>query len=1288
VAKPPREPRQPRASKSPKTPKSPRAPKAASNPQRRPGQRPTPTDAAPPTEPAAPQVSAAERESASALVDAFAAEQPFPLDPFQREAAQHLAEGRSVLVAAPTGTGKALEASTPVLTPCGWKAIKDLCVGDEVIGSLGLPVRVLGVYPQGRRPAYRVTFTDGVSVVCDREHLWAVNTRSRRHDDLPWRLLTLGDILDEGLDDGDGKRHFIPLVMPVMFRQPASVESEQVSLSAARQQTGLTQRALAARLGVSQTVVAHREIGRIQPSAEYRQAVAVALAEAGPQPRLHPYLLGLLLGDGGFSTAVVRFTSADDEIIQAVRALLPSGATLQKVPQNRYDWYIGSSRRQTRNPVVSELLRLGLMGHRAADKFVPHAYKFAPLDERLALLQGLLDTDGSVGYRGDIEYTTVSPLLAEDVAFLVRSLGGRTRIRQKATGYRPAYRLSITLPEGFIPFALGRKAQRCEAHMRRVPPSRAIAAVAPAGDADMVCIAVDARDGLFVVDGFVVTHNTIVAECGIWLARRQGLRAIYTAPLKALSNQKFRDLRAYYGAELVGLMTGDIVENPTAPIVVMTTEIYRNMLLEGSRAARGTSPPAPPLKREGSGDGDAAYAVSARDFARQAALDEELSNVGCVIFDELHYLSDPERGPVWEEAIIHSPAHVTFVGLSATVSNADQLCQWISEVHGPTSLVFHVERAVPLEHWFYLDGALHLVQNAEGQRVERFPNIGGEAKAARDRNRPRAWVSGGNGENAHGPGAASGTQPGQPTEPAPVRREAPEPGEILTALRRVELLPCLYFLPGRRAVEVAAESAASHLLTSPEQRARLHAEVQAWVRALPAEDQRLDQVRRLANLLPRGLAFHHAGLLPGLKVMVETLFARGDLRAVFATDTLALGINMPARSVVLGSLSKFDGVSMRLLTPNEYQQLTGRAGRRGMDAKGAAVIPYSPWDAFEPAFALLTGELQPVISAFTLRYNTVLNLWNAGDQRRLRAAVAASLREFQRHGSVRHPPAERRTRGSHAQVGTREPGTWLSRHAQRGLEATIALLRRMGYIAPDDALTVRGRMLRALFHPAGMPLVELCVTGALDGLGPAELAEVVSWFTFDDDRSLRNQHLPSHRLQEVRRAVYHVLKTVRNAEYAQGLALSPGVSDDFHGVALNWWRGISLGGLLRQVDLAEGDLLVSLNQTIDLLQQVQGTVGQVVDSRDLWADSPGTKPNPRREALRERLAALRPALDAAWHGLLRGSVAQSRAIPALASPDLTAVPLPMAEDEDPAEARQDRVESDQRPARKAKRERN
>ncbi len=812
------------------------------------------------------------------------------------------------------------------------------------------------------------------------------------------------------------------------------------------------------------------------------------------------------------------------------------------------------------------------------------------------------------------------------------------------------------------------------------------------------------------------TGKTVVAEFAISQARAAGMRAIYTAPLKALSNQKFRDLRERYGEAEVGLLTGDIVENPRAPIVIMTTEIYRNMLLEGARAAQLT----PPQEADellssiltAAGDGRTAPAPPAADdiaeLARQAQLDEELSTVACVIFDELHYLSDPGRGPVWEEAIIHSPAHVVFVGLSATVSNADELRRWIERVHGPMSLVWHDERAVPLEHYFFLDGKLHLVQDAEGRRVERFPGIGGEAKLARMRNRQRRFTFGGDDdepparvtyatgikaereraereraerEHATGQSRPAPAQPEQPEQPEqPKERLAPEPGEIITALRHAGLLPCLYFLPGRRAVETAAESAKGHLLVSPEQRARLHEEVQHWVRAMPQEDQRLEQVQRLTALLPRGLAFHHAGLLPALKVMVETLFQRGELRAVFATDTLALGINMPARSVVLGSMSKFDGIQMRLLTPNEYQQLTGRAGRRGLDAKGAAVIPYSPWDVFEAAFEALTGPLLPVTSAFSVRYNTILNLWRPGDVNHLRIALAASLREFQHRGGRQEHAADEEHERQRGRKPRRRESYLLSRAAAAELNGTIYVLRQLGHIGQDDELTIKGRLLRAMFHPAGIILTELLVNGALEGLSSAELAEVVSWFTFDDDRQLRNFNQLSQRLIQVRREVYTVQRRVLETEYEQGLALSPGIVDAFHGVALNWSRGFSLGGLVRRIDLAEGDLLVILNQTIDLLQQVHGAVAQALDARDIWRSArPDTRRGRYLAEVRARLARLRPGLDAAWRGMLRGSVAQSRAIPSMATPaEVVAAPagippIPMAEDEEPDVARSDRV---------------
>ncbi|HEU0028519.1 MAG TPA: DEAD/DEAH box helicase, partial [Ktedonobacterales bacterium] len=805
------------------------------------------------------------------------------------------------------------------------------------------------------------------------------------------------------------------------------------------------------------------------------------------------------------------------------------------------------------------------------------------------------------------------------------------------------------------------------------------------------------------------TGKTVVAEFGIWLARRDGKRAIYTAPIKALSNQKFRDLRARYGADEVGLLTGDIVENPSARIVVMTTEIYRNMLLEGLRAAHVTPQEeagallAGVDARHGAPRGaEPPGAADVAEMARRARLDEELSSVGCVIFDELHYLNDPQRGPVWEEAIIHSPPHVAFVGLSATVSNARELRRWIEEVHGPIALVYHTERAVPLESYYYLDGKLHLTRDASGQRVARFPNIGGEAKLARMRGRARRYTfEGGERPRVESVPATPSLadmlrgQAGEAEEEAP-ERQAPEPGEVLTALRDAGLLPCLYFLPGRRAVEEAAERAAVHLFTTPEQRARLVAETREWVRALPPEDQKLDQARKLLNLLPRGLAFHHAGLLPGLKMMVETLFQRGELKAVFATDTLALGINMPARAVVLGSVSKFDGQQMRLMTPNEYQQVTGRAGRRGMDENGAAVMLYSPWDAFEPAFAALTGPLLPVTSAFTVRYNTVLNLWRPGDQGRLRRAVAASLREFQRRG-VRVTRAGRRRPRPDEEREEREdvradyepepaagarPTPRLSRAALAELNATIYVLRALNYIGEDDALTPRGRLLRAIFHPAGIIICELLLSGALGELSPAELAEVMSWFTFDSDRSLKNTFIMPSQIVQARRAAQRTLRFVREFEYDEGLDMSPGIVDSFHGIALTWARGAPLAALLRRIDLAEGDLLVTLNQTIDLLQQVQGAITQALGVRDIWrATGPDARQRqPALDQARERLEAIVPRLAEGWRVMLRGSVAMSRAIPEMATPlageeaEGALPPLAMAEDEDPGESAADRAE--------------
>jgi ATP-dependent RNA helicase HelY len=825
----------------------------------------------------------------------------------------------------------------------------------------------------------------------------------------------------------------------------------------------------------------------------------------------------------------------------------------------------------------------------------------------------------------------------------------------------------------------------------------------PIDDFQLEAIAHLAADRSVMVAAPTGTGKTLVAEYAIWRAQQRGQRVIYTTPLKALSNQKYRDLRTIYGFDAVGLVTGDIVEHSTASIVIMTTEVYRNILLEegGDRFGLGEN-----------------------------IIPSSMTDVGSIIFDELHYLSDIGRGPVWEEAIICSPPNVQLVGLSATVSNAEDLADWISRVHRHISLVVHEERAVPLEHYYFLDNKLHLVQDADGNRIERFPNVGGEARMASQMKRNRTYIFDGDEaetdeweedqwerkrkkrkaatqETADSEVSVSSSTSAQAEEEQtskprrPVERRAPEPGEVLTALRDADLLPCLYFLPGRKVVEEGAASAALHLFTTPEEEALIKEEVGVWLEHLPKEDRNLQQVHALAEILPRGLAFHHAGLLPGLKVLVETLFARGHLRAVFATDTLALGINMPARAVVVGSLSKFDGQEMRLLTPNEYRQLTGRAGRRGMDVRGAAIIPYSPWEPFEESFQRITGELLPVTSSFVIRYNSVLNLWRPGDIKHLRRVCASSLREYQRYvlweqrELIRLEKLEQRAqKGKKAgkKKGVASDGAIqamekrrkrigsypLSRAGAAELDGTIFALRALGYIDESDELTLRGRLLRSIFHPAGIMIVELLL-GALDELTAAELAEVCSWFTFDNDRRLNNRSVLNNHLLQVRRELWRIAQHVHNMEQQANIGISPSIVPDFHGVALAWSRGMSLSGLLRRIDLAEGDILMLLNQTIDLVQQVQSAVGQALDARDIWIQESDTdeahpsaqKNQTRRRTIqlqtyRGRLERLRPLLAQASASLMRGIIIQSRTVPSMvAYVGGEELPLDAEEDTDP-----------------------
>ena len=436
------------------------------------------------------------------------------------------------------------------------------------------------------------------------------------------------------------------------------------------------------------------------------------------------------------------------------------------------------------------------------------------------------------------------------------------------------------------------------------------------------------------------TGKTVVAEYAVHAAFARHARVMYTTPIKALSNQKFRDLRARYGDD-VGLLTGDVTVNPRAPILVMTTEVVRNMLIQAPW---------------------------------------EMDTVDAIIFDEIHFLADPERGTTWEEAIILCPEHIQLVCLSATVSNAQEIAAWISRTHRPIQLIAHDERAVPLALYYYLDGTLHLVIDRTGRQVADFPDIGGEYRRTY---RGQSWEE----------DALDMQQ----------ERDEPTPTEIVLALQRQDLLPAIYFQFSRKECEAWAQHAAAagvDFATNGKANA-IETIIETHLRLLAAEDQQLSQVVQIVRLVRRGIGCHHAGLLPILKQLVETLFTSGLMGVVFATDTLALGVNMPARTCVIGRLSKWDGRRRRPLIPNEFQQMSGRAGRRGMDALGHVVTPYSPRVSFTEMLHIATDPLHPVRSGFSVRYNTVLNLWDPPTGERVRQLLSQSLLHYQTNRRVR-----------------------------------------------------------------------------------------------------------------------------------------------------------------------------------------------------------------------------------------------------------------------------------------------
>ncbi|KDA05694.1 RNA helicase [Microbacterium sp. CH12i] len=737
--------------------------------------------------------------------------------------------------------------------------------------------------------------------------------------------------------------------------------------------------------------------------------------------------------------------------------------------------------------------------------------------------------------------------------------------------------------------------------------------------------------------------KTIVGEFSIHLAMQTPAdKAFYTTPMKALSNQKFRELVDVYGADQVGLLTGDTNINGNARIVVMTTEVLRNMI----------------------------YADSAA-----------LNDLRYVVMDEVHYLADRFRGAVWEEVIIHLPSQVRLVSLSATVSNAEEFGDWLDTVRGDTEVIVSEIRPVPLEqHVLVRDDLLPLFDDRAGiatakvnQELMRIRSFTGSNY---DSNRRAQATTSARHAGRQGPRAQRGGR--RPVRASNAQRiERMDRPDVIQLLERTNLLPAIFFIFSRVGCDAAVQQVrrSGIRLTSPEERAEIRGLVEESTRNLQDEDLGVLGYFEWVENLERGIAAHHAGLLPAFKEVVEELFRRKLVKVVFATETLALGINMPARTVVLEKMEKFNGEARVAITSGEYTQLTGRAGRRGIDVEGHAVVQWTEGMDPQAVAALASRRTYPLNSSFRPTYNMAVNLIDMFGRARARQVLESSFAQFQAdravvglarqvreaetsltgylsamvcergdfldYAGVRRELSDlekKNRQDSNAPRVAREKRlkriqglrTRMQRHACHGcpdreaharwaerywnlkrqtdrtrkqietrtgtvarvFDRVVDVLATLDYVNGDGdgtTLTDAGRTMRRIYGERDLLVAESLRQGLWKGLDAPSLAAMACCLVYEPRRDEANsgeRGLPRGAFRAAYEKTTELWAELDDLEQDHQLPGSEPLAAGLAGAMHSWARGALLDRVLVDADMAAGDFVRWAKQTIDLLDQL------------------------------------------------------------------------------------------------------
>ncbi|HEB52418.1 MAG TPA: DEAD/DEAH box helicase [bacterium] len=615
--------------------------------------------------------------------------------------------------------------------------------------------------------------------------------------------------------------------------------------------------------------------------------------------------------------------------------------------------------------------------------------------------------------------------------------------------------------------------------------------------------------------------KTLVAEYAIEHAVQNGRRAIYTSPIKALSNQKFRDFKG--DGLRVGLMTGDLTLDPDAPLVIMTTEIFRNAVFEDP---------------------------------------ERFADTDFVIFDEVHFVDDVDRGTVWEESLIFAPRHVRFVGLSATIANLHEFGDWIREVRDQDlTVIEHKQRPVPLSHRLFHEhaGVFQLAQRPRAitfheRALAREKRHGGRA-GRRERERAR-W--GDKRERAQGRRLHFGPRPYV---------------LLLDEIQHRRLLPALYFCFSRKECEIKAERSMGRRLLDRGERRRVEEHFHDICERFELDPEQDPGLQGILGRALVGVGYHHAGMLPIHKEVVERLFTSGLLKLLFTTETFALGINMPARTVIFDLLRKFDGVQMNYMKARDYLQMAGRAGRQGLDKSGLVIAILEDEDLIEgPLSRYHSGKVEPITSRFNLSYSTILNLYDRLGTTGLQEAYDRSFAAFQ---ALKGSAATRRKKRAAA-------------HA--ALNCRVNVLRSAGYL-DDDGLLPRGKVAQRI-NGYEIQATELLFSGVLEQMDIHQLAATFTALIHEERRRVDPKQ---HRRQPgpLMTAATEAVRRFRDVETDQGIQ-NPIKEPDW-GIAPAvdcWSRGGDIEDLERLSHGDAGDVVRTLRMAIQMMRQVAQQVGK------------------------------------------------------------------------------------------------